>query len=81
MTDQCKEFCQKLSDYLDGLLEENVCVLIEQHLEVCPPCGLMYESLRTAVEICRKGVTDDIPEEMARELKTYLRAHCRGSDH
>lgn len=79
MKDECREFCKKLSDYLDGQLDENICTLLEKHLEECPPCGLMYESLKTAVELCRKGINDDIPEEMSRELKAFLRTHCKGS--
>ena len=74
---QCKEFCERLSDYLDGHIEENICTLIEEHLEACPPCALMYESLRTAVEICRKGIPYDLPEDVARNLKTYLKTHCK----
>lgn len=73
---QCKDFCERLSDYLDGHIEENICTLIEEHLEACPPCALMYESLRTAVELCKKGITYDIPADVARDLKAYLKTHC-----
>jgi len=72
----CEEFCRYLSDYLDGEVGETECRLIEEHLEVCPPCALYFESLKTTVEICGKGVSDEIPEEVRVALKTFLRTHC-----
>ena len=78
---KCKDFSERLSDYIDGQIEENICTLIEEHLEVCPPCALMHESLKTVVEICKKGISYDLPEEVARELRTFLRTHCRKEEH
>lgn len=75
---QCKDFCDKLSDYLDGTLEGNLCELIEEHLEICPPCALMYESLKQAVDLCSKGLGADLPEDVAMNLKHFLRTHCKG---
>lgn len=74
----CKEFCEQLSDYLDGEIGEHECRLIQEHLEECPPCALMYESLKITVHVCEKGVSDDIPEEIRSRLKMFLRAHCKG---
>ena len=76
MMKECKDFCDRLSDYLDGQVDENICILIGEHLEVCPPCALMYESLKTTVEICNRGISDDLPEEVGRRLKIFLRIHC-----
>ncbi|MGO8821912.1 MAG: anti-sigma factor family protein, partial [Desulfomonilaceae bacterium] len=49
---KCKDFCDKLSDYLDKELGENECVLIEEHLDSCAPCSLIFEGLKIAVLVC-----------------------------
>lgn len=77
---QCKDFCKYLSDYLDGEVGAEEHKLIARHLEECPPCAITYESLKTTVDICGKGLSDDIPESVRLRLKEFLRAHCR-EDH
>lgn len=74
----CKFFCEQLSDYLDGELRDRECELIEDHLEVCPPCNLMFQTLKTTVEICNLGVSQEIPEDVRIRLKQFLREHCAG---
>jgi predicted anti-sigma-YlaC factor YlaD len=74
--DECKRFCEQLSDYLDREIAEDECVLIEEHLEACPPCSMTYESLKTTVEICGKAIPDDLPDNVRAELKDFLRKHC-----
>jgi anti-sigma factor RsiW len=76
----CKEFCDQFSDYLDGELSDADCRLIEEHLAQCSPCALEYESLRTAVEVCSKGVSENIPEDIRNRLKAFLKQCCR-NDH
>lgn len=77
---QCQDFCKYLSDYLDGEVGEHECRLIEEHLEVCAPCAITYEALKTTVDICGKGLAEDIPDSVRMRLKEFLRTHCK-SDH
>ena len=74
----CKEFCEQLSDYLDGEIGERECRLIEDHLEVCQPCALLFESLKLTVKICEQGISDEVPPEVRSRLKDFLRKHCKG---
>jgi anti-sigma factor RsiW len=76
----CKEFCARLSDYLDGEIGQHECFMIEEHLKICPPCAQAFESLRATVQICSQGVSDEIPDEVRQRLKTYLRKHCKGDE-
>ena len=73
----CKDFCDQLSDYLDGEIGENECALIEEHLKVCLPCALFYRSLEISVNACRKGLSVDIPEHVRDKLKEFLHEHCK----
>jgi len=74
----CKEFCDCLSDYLDGEMGEDQCRIIEDHLDRCPPCQLIYQSLATTVEICGKAIQPEIPDEVREKLRRFLREHCAG---
>jgi anti-sigma factor RsiW len=76
----CQEFCARLSDYLDGEIGQRECVMIEEHLKVCPPCAQAFESLRATVRICSEAVSDEIPEEVCKRLKEFLREHCKGDE-
>lgn len=72
----CKEFCQKLSEYLDGEIGKRECALIEEHLEKCPPCALTYESFKTTLQLCSQGLSDEVPKDVQDRLKEFLRQHC-----
>lgn len=72
----CADYCDHLSDYLDGDIGEEDWRRIEEHLALCQPCSLVFQSLKTSVQLCGKGVSDDIPEEVKTKLKMFLREHC-----
>ena len=72
----CKDYCDHLSDFLDGDIGEEECKCIEEHLALCQPCSLIYQSLRTTVHLCSKGVSEEIPEDVRTQLKMFLREHC-----
>jgi len=74
---KCKDFCDRLSDYLDKELGVNECVLIEEHLDNCAPCSLILEGLKTTVLVCSKGISDEVPEEVRTRLKEFLRINCK----
>ncbi len=72
----CSDFCKKLSDYLDRELSENECRLIEEHLEQCPPCAIIFQGLERTVSLCGKAVSDEIPEDVKKRLLSFLRNRC-----
>jgi predicted anti-sigma-YlaC factor YlaD len=72
----CEKLCEMLSDYLDGELGQNECVLIDEHLKVCPSCDLVYESLRLTVGVCAQGLSSEIPTDVRDRLKVFLKEHC-----
>ena len=73
---KCSDFCKKLSDYLDRELSENECRLIEEHLEKCPPCAMIYQSLEKTVTLCGSAISDEIPPEVKQRLISFLRNRC-----
>ena len=72
----CKDFCDRLSDYLDGDVCESECSSIEEHLRDCPPCDEMLRSFQASVRLCSEGVSDEVPEKVRERLRIFLREHC-----
>jgi hypothetical protein len=73
---KCKEFCDRLSDYLDGEIGENECRLIEDHIRKCFPCAVTLSSLKTTIEVCSRGLSEEMPKDVSSRLKQFLREHC-----
>jgi len=68
----CKELFARLSEYIDGELDESICAGIESHLGDCPPCQRFLESLRRTV-----GLLESMPRppvEIDPRLREELRA-------
>ena len=52
---QCREIFQRLSEYMDGELNPDLCDRLEGHLDDCPPCVAFLESLRRTVREALEG--------------------------
>lgn len=50
---RCRALFARLSDYLEGTLDEAFCVEMQQHLADCPPCVAFLASLERTVNLCR----------------------------
>ncbi len=46
---QCRHLLDSLSDYVDGTLQESLCVEIERHLAECEDCRVVVDTLRRTV--------------------------------
>jgi len=57
----CLDLLGQLSDYLDGELSAARCRVIERHLDDCPCCGEVADSIRRAMAVCRKAGTTRLP--------------------
>ncbi len=67
-SESCREMFARLSEYMDGELDPEICSSIDDHMEDCPPCRAFLESLRRTVSLSRELPKLEIPEEMVREL-------------
>jgi RNA polymerase sigma-70 factor (ECF subfamily) len=50
----CRQMFASLSDYMDGLVKDVRCREMEKHLHECKPCVAFLDSLKSAVERCRR---------------------------
>jgi anti-sigma factor (TIGR02949 family) len=64
----CREMLERLSEYLDGELPDDLCERIEGHMKDCTPCSGFLESLRRTIGLIRESGPGDLPEDLRREL-------------
>ena len=49
----CRSLFAKLSDYMDGVVDDAVCAEMDRHIQDCQPCQAFLASLKQAVAQCR----------------------------
>jgi anti-sigma factor RsiW len=72
MTEKCGDMLGALSDYIDGELEARLCAEIEAHMEGCPDCKIMVDTLRKTVVLYRTQGHSDVPDEVRSRLYAIL---------
>ena len=72
MKEECKKNFERISEYLDGELNHNVCQHIEEHLKTCPECRSCVDALKKTVDLCKKSTREEIPRDMQNRLRSKL---------
>jgi RNA polymerase sigma-70 factor (ECF subfamily) len=70
--ENCKKMFALLSEYLDMELPADACKEMDAHIAGCGPCAAFTESLRKAIELCRKYQPKELPEPIARDAREKL---------
>ena len=73
MKKDCKKDFERISEYLDGELDDDICRKIEEHLSHCPPCRECVGSLRKTIRLCKEGAIEEIPSDARERLRSKLR--------
>lgn len=71
----CRELFERLSEYVDGELTQEVCAEIRRHMDGCDPCVHFANTLKTTAELCRRLPSRSIPPEVAADLRAFLADH------
>ena len=72
MSMSCRELFERLSEYVDGELPENICAEIRQHMEGCEPCVAFANTLKKTADLCRRLPSKPMPPEVADNLRAFL---------
>ena len=75
LTMTCREMFERLSEYVDGELSQEICQEIQRHMEGCDPCVAFAKTLKKTADLCRRLPSRPIPPEVAAELHTFLATH------
>ena len=73
MSEECRKYFDRISEYLDGELEQDICHEIDEHIRECPECRRCIESLRKTVELCKEGAREELSDDAQERLKSALR--------
>jgi len=73
MRDECKKDYERLSEYLDGELDDEACREIERHFRQCPECRECVDSMRKTIQLCKEAATEEIPIRARERLRSMLR--------
>lgn len=68
--DECRTLLSSLSDYVDGVLETELCAEIERHMQGCDKCRIVVDSLRKTISLYQETATE--PPEMPSEVRERL---------
>jgi anti-sigma factor (TIGR02949 family) len=69
----CRQLLGSLSEYVDGELDEELCSILEQHLEGCEDCRIVVDTLRKTVYLYHAtSSTQDIPVDIRKRLYKSL---------
>ena len=75
MSMTCRELFERLSEYVDGELSQEICEEIRRHMEGCDPCVAFAKTLKTTADLCRRLPSQPIPPEIATDLRRFLAGH------
>jgi anti-sigma factor RsiW len=69
----CRHLLDSLSDYVDGSLDDTLCVELERHLESCENCRIVVDTLRRTIYLYQVTaqpplVPDDVRQRLYQRL-------------
>jgi len=73
MDEHCIEAVELLYHYLDGELTDDRRVLIQHHLDACPPCFEAYDFEAELRILVRQKCVDHVPETLRLKVAEALR--------
>jgi len=69
----CKKLLSSISEYIDGSLNEQLCVQLESHLSDCENCRVVVNTLKKTIEIYHdRGTQDTAPQDVKDRLFVRL---------
>jgi predicted anti-sigma-YlaC factor YlaD len=72
-TPQCRQLLFYLSDYIDGNLDDSICVELEQHLKGCRNCSIVVDTMKKTIELYQDTQENThLPEDVRRRLFAKL---------
>ncbi len=73
----CRELFERLSEYVDGELSQEICEEIRRHMDGCEPCVRFAKTLQKTAELCHRLPSRPIPPEVAADLRAVLAGKLR----
>jgi len=69
----CKDLLSSMSEYIDGSLNDKLCIELEKHLSDCNNCRVIVNTLKKTIEIYHeKGSQEKLSSDMKNRLYIKL---------
>ncbi len=75
----CTEFLQLLDDLIDDAVSTTLRSEVEQHLQKCGHCEVVFNTTRKTIEIYRCHEIYELPADLRERLHTAIMDRCRRS--
>ena len=72
--EKCKALFARLSEYIDGELDETTRQKIARHMTDCLPCQACLLTLERTVALCHDGLDIDTPTWSASKIERLVRS-------
>ena len=67
--DNCRQLLGSLSEYVDGELSDELCSMLERHMEDCEDCRIVVDTLQKTVDIYHiTAETEVLPGDIRQRL-------------
>ena len=71
--ENCRHLLSSLSEYVDGTLDDSLCLEIDRHLADCENCRIVLDSLRKTISLYKTtsqqaGVPEGVRERLFHRL-------------
>ena len=73
----CSEFLVQLDDLIDDKVSVRMRADLEEHLHGCEHCVITLSTTRKTIEIYRKHVIYELPNELRDRLQKAILAKCK----
>jgi len=73
MNERCQEYFERLSELIDGELDQGTAGEIRSHIKACPECRVCWATFKKSVEIFQRFSAEPIPLNMLFDLKAFIR--------
>ena len=72
-TPQCRDLLGSISDYVDGVLQDELCRELEKHLSECENCRVVVDTFKKTISLYRSSGPEvnapvDVRERLFKQL-------------
>ncbi len=70
--ENCRRYLGSLSDYIDGILSEELCHELEAHIETCENCRIVVNTFAKTISLYRQIPEPEMPHAVKERLYKVL---------
>lgn len=68
----CDELYRRLTEPRDGVLNDDLCDAVEEHLEQCASCQQVRDDLGAIARLCHEAAPVRLPDDVRRRIELLL---------